>query len=217
MNNNKKIAVGIADDQQLFLRSLSQLINTFENFYCPIYALNGKELLNKLECSTHLPEILLLDCNMPVMDGEATALAVSKKYTQIKIAALSMNDDDVSIISMLKAGCCSYLLKDIHPVELEKALNEIYTHGFYNADAANANYRRLIKFDANREKTVLSEREITFLKLACSDLTYRQIASEMKLSERTIDGYRESLFEKLNVASRVGMAMEAIRLKIVTI
>jgi DNA-binding NarL/FixJ family response regulator len=142
---------------------------------------------------------------------------LSKKYPLIKLVALSMKDDDITIISMLRAGCCAYLLKDIHPDELEKALEEIDEKGYYNADQANINFRRLILAGKKEEANRLTEKEKIFLQYACSDLTYKQIASKMNLAERTIDGYRESIFEKLNVQSRVGMAMEAIRRKLVNI
>lgn len=206
-----KVTVGIADDQQLFLKSLSALVNTFNRFTTVVDAVNGEVLLAKLQHINPRPSIILLDVNMPVMDGVKTAQEISFKYPDIKLVALSMKDDDTTIISMLKAGCCAYLLKDIHPDELEKALDEISIKGFYNADSVNINYRRLILHGEKKDSAKITEREMAFLKLACSELTYKQIASEMNLAERTIDGYRESLFEKMKVQSRVGMAMEAIR------
>ena len=212
-----KITVGIADDQQLFLKSMAMLVNSFDGFETVIEAHNGEDLMKKLSLAPVLPDILVLDVNMPVMDGIETGRAVAAMYPQIKMAALSMNDDDTTVINMLKAGACAYLLKDIHPLELEKALLEIATKGYYNADAVNINFRRLIIRENNNGASALTEREISFLKLACSDLTYKQIAGLMHLSERTIDGYRESLFEKMKVQSRVGMALEAIRRKIVTV
>jgi DNA-binding NarL/FixJ family response regulator len=207
------VTIGIADDQQLFLRSLVTLVNTFKRFRVITDALNGEELIKKLETGAEKPDIILLDVNMPVMDGVATAQRIAEKFPAIKLVALSMKDDDTTVISMLKAGCCAYLLKDIHPDELEKALEEINSKGYYNADAANINYRRLIEHKKKQESVKLNDREMTFIQLACSELTYKQIAAEMHLAERTIDGYRESVFEKLNVQSRVGMAMEAIRRK----
>jgi DNA-binding NarL/FixJ family response regulator len=212
-----KIKIGIVDDHQLFLKSLSTLVNTFESFEVVVEALNGKALLQKLQQINVKPDILLIDLNMPVMDGVQTATAVAEEQPQIKTVALSMKDDDTSIIRMLQAGCCAYLLKDIHPNELEKALLEINNNGYYNADAINVNYRRLIIKAHQEQELQLSTNEKKFLQLACSDLTYKQIASKMNLSERTIDGYRESLFQKLNVQSRVGMALEAIRRKLVSI
>lgn len=211
-----KVMVGIADDQQLFLKSLGALINTFKRFTTVLDALNKEDLLKKIERADPKPEIVLLDVNMPEKDdGPYAARQISERYPAIKLVALSMNDDDLTIISMLKAGCCAYLLKDIHPDELEKALDEVSSKGFYNADAVNINFRRLLLHGEKSNDLKISEREMTFLKLACTDLTYKQIASQMNLAERTIDGYREALFEKFNVQSRVGMAMEAIRRKLV--
>jgi DNA-binding NarL/FixJ family response regulator len=155
--------------------------------------------LKKLEVVQPFPEIILLDVNMPGMDGPATARALTRQYPGIRIAALSLEDDDHTIISMLKAGCCACLCKDIHPYELEIALAEISAKGFYNADNANTNEK------------LLTEKELLFLQLACSDLTYKQIAIRMGLAERTIDGYRESVFSKFNVQSRVGMVIEGVR------
>jgi DNA-binding NarL/FixJ family response regulator len=198
----------------LFLKSLRVLIESFQKFQIVIDALNGESLMAKLASAETLPDIMLLDVNMPVMDGVKTATAISQKYPLIKSVALSMKDDDASVINMIRAGCCAYLLKDIHPDELEKALTEVYVKGYYNADVCNINYRRLI-IKATDDAIFFSEKERTFLKLASSDLTYKQISAEMQLSERTVDGYREALFQKLNVQSRVGMVLEAIRRNLV--
>ena len=219
MSNTKQITitVGIADDERLFVKSLATLINTFPRFKTVIDALSGEDLLHTLETGTVQPDIILLDVNMKGIDGIETATRISQKFPVIKLAALSMKDDNTTIISMLKAGCCAYLVKDINPDELEKALDEISMKGYYNADAANINYRRLITQNKKEQSLQLTEREKSFLQLACSDMTYKQIAAQMHLSERTIDGYRDSIFEKFNVQSRVGMAMEAIRRKLVLV
>lgn len=211
------ITLGIADDHQLFLKSLSLLIGSLEDFSIIVEAMNGKELVEKLECKKTEPDIILLDVNMPVMDGRQTAEYLSQKFPAIKLVALSMKDDDATIISMIKAGCCSYLLKDIHPEELNKALHEIYKKGYYNSDAANINYRRLLQHQEKQNELQLTDKEKQFLQLACSDATYKQIAAEMHVSERTVDGYRENLFKKLNVQSRTGMALEAIRRNLVNL
>jgi DNA-binding NarL/FixJ family response regulator len=215
--NTDKITIAIADDHQLFLKSLCILISSLGQFDIVADALNGKDLLQKLEAGHLQPDVALIDVNMPVMDGVETAAQLAQKYPLTKIVALSMKDDDNTIISMLKAGCCAYLLKDIHPTELERALVEIHNKGFYNADTLNLRYRRLIVKSEADKAFILSEREKQFLQLACSDLTYKQIAVQMHVSERTVDGYREALFEKLNVQSRTGMALEAIRRNLVTL
>lgn len=212
------VTIGVTDDSPLFNRSVTALINNFEHLSVIMNASNGLELLEKLESAKEVPEIILLDVMMPQMNGIETAKRVSEKYPLIKLVALSQKEDDTTIINMLRAGCCAYLLKDtVHETDLEKALNQVHTQGYYNADAANINYRRLILHEHKSESVKLNEKELRFLQLACSDRTYKQIASEMYLSERTIDGYREALFEKLNVQSRVGMAVEGIRRGLVEI
>lgn len=205
-----KIKIGIADDQQLFLRSLSNLICSFNGFEVVVEALNGEELLKQVGALDTLPDIILIDVQMPVMDGPSAVANIAAGYPSIKTVALSMKEDDHSVLRMLRAGCSAYLLKDVHPRELEKALLEVHETGYYNSDSFSLHYRRLLR-RGESEEIKLSDREQAFLKLACSDFTYKEIASKMFLSEKTIDGYRESLFAKLNVKSRTGMALEGIR------
>lgn len=206
------IKIGIIDDHQLFLKSMVMMLESFQNFIVVLEAVNGLEMQSKIQ-ETNLPEIILIDVNMPVMDGIATAKWLHDRFPDIKLVALSQNDSDKAVIAMIKAGCCAYLLKDTHPDELNKALNEIESTGFYNADKSYFHYRRLLQTE--KEEPNITEKEKIFLNYACSDMTYKQIAYEMKMSERTIDGYRERLFEKLNVQSRVGLALEAIRRELV--
>lgn len=210
-----KIPVGIADDHQLFLKSLSLMLKSFKAYDVVMEALNGKEVQEKIAQCPITPAIMLIDVNMPVMNGIETAKWLSTHYPHTRLVALSMNDNDSIIIEMIRSGCCAYLLKETHPDELEKALQEIHTKGYYNADASNINFRRLLQTE--KETVSVTEKEKQFLQYACSDMTYKEIANAMFLSERTIDGYRESLFGKLKVQSRVGLAMEAIRRGLVSL
>jgi DNA-binding NarL/FixJ family response regulator len=212
-----QITVGLVDDHQLFLKSLSLMLDGFPGFKVVIEALNGKDLQDRLKSATVVPDIMLIDVNMPVLGGAETAEWLHQQYPLMHLVALSMNDADKSIIRMIKAGCCAYLLKDTHPNELEKAMNEIYKKGHYNADLSNINYRRLLLVQEKEGKLQLNEREKEFLQLSCSDFTYKQIAMQMQVSERTVDGYRENLFQKFNVQSRVGLCLEAIRRDLVKI
>ena len=204
-----KISVGIVDDHQLFLKSLSLMLSGFEGFQVVLEALNGDEMQKILQKQKKIPDIILLDVFMPVMDGAATAKWLSANYPSIKLVALSMDDADNLIVNMIRSGCCAYLLKDTHPNELERALLEINQKGYYNSDSVNINYRRLLQNDS--KESTITDKELQFLQLACSDLTYRQIAQSLEISERTIDGYREVLFNKLKVKSRVGLALECVR------
>lgn len=205
-----KTTIGLVDDHQLFLKSLCLMLESFGGYEVILEALNGKDLSRKMEQHNKVPDMMLIDVNMPVMDGIETARWLNKTYPAVKLIALSMNDKDQAIIDMFKAGCCAYLLKDTHPSELEKALAEVDEKGYYNADMRNVNFRRLLTHATVKEIT-LTDREKQFLTYACSELTYKQIASEMELAERTIDGYREALFAKFQVQSRVGLCLEALR------
>lgn len=206
-----KINIGLVDDHQLFLKSLGLMLDSFGNYKVVVEATNGKELQDKMKQITEMPDIMLIDVSMPVMNGIETAEWLTKNYPAIKLVALSMNDNDNSIIAMIKAGCCAYLLKETHPNELEKALEEINNKGYYNGDSSNINFRRLLITENKNKQLNLTEKEKIFLVHACSDLTYKQIAVLMQVSERTVDGYREKLFQKFNVQSRVGLALEALK------
>ena len=206
-----KLTIGLVDDHQLFLKSLQLMLESFKVYEVVVEALNGEDLKNKLKGSRTIPDLMLVDVNMPVMDGIATCKWLSEPYPAMKLIALSMNDTDNAIIDMIKAGCCAYLLKDTHPNELEKALQEVIAKGYYNADASNLNFRRLLLKSSEPPTVILTEKEKQFLSYACSELTYKQVAAKMNLSERTIDGYREALFQKFHVQSRVGLCLEALR------
>lgn len=205
------IKLGLVDDHKLFLESLVTVFAGNEKIDVVLKALNGKDLREKMETAMELPEVVLVDVNMPQMDGYETVMWVKDKYPDIKMIALSMKDDDRSIIRMLKAGCCSYLLKDISPDELEVAIESVAAKGFYNNDTSNMNFSRLLQSGEKMEAFTLSDREMRFLTLVCSEMTYKEIASKMDISDRTVDTYRVQLFEKFHVQSRIGLCLEALR------
>ncbi len=209
------IKIGIVDDHQLFVKSLGMMLDTFKDYKVVLEACNGKDLLAKIALQKELPDIILLDVNMPQMNGLECAQWLTEHYPAIKLVALSSNDNDQIIIGMIKAGCCAYMLKDTHPNELEKALTEIATKGYYNGDISNINFRRLLQLQEKTNALNLTEKEKIFLQHACSDMTYKHIALLMNVSERSVDSYRENLFAKFNVQSRVGLCLEAVRRELV--
>ena len=212
-----KIKVGMVDDHQLFLKSLSLMLETLGDFEVVVEALNGQELQKKLPLLKELPDLMLIDINMPVMNGLSVVEWLQKDYPFIKLIALSMNDKDHMIIKMFKAGCCAYLLKDVHPAVLEKALHAVYSNGYYNADSMQFSPARLLMKMEKEAPGKITAKEQEFLTLAFSELTYKQIAGKMNVSERTVDGYRESLFQKFRVQSRVGLCIEALRKEFVSL
>jgi DNA-binding NarL/FixJ family response regulator len=205
-----KIKIGLVDDHQLFRKSVTLMLSSL-GFDTVVDAGNGKELQEKFSKLTSLPDIMLIDVEMPVMNGVDTARWLKQTHPSIRLVALSMNDKEHIIMSMIRAGCCSYLLKDTAPDVLEYALREVYYKNYYNSEINNSNLGKLVIENQNEFAVTYTEKEIEFLNLACTDLTYKQIGTKMKISERTVDGLRETLFTKLNVVSRTGMAMEGMR------
>lgn len=203
-----KYEIGIVDDHQLFSKSLTMLLESFKNFVVTVDVTGGTELQQRLGTIPNIPDIILLDVNMPDMGGVECALWLTEHYPSIKVAALTMNDTDTAVVAMIKAGCCSYLLKNTHPNELERALTEIAEKGYYHSES-NINFQRLIR--AGDNSAGITEAEKKFLQYACSDFTYHHVAMLMNVSDRTVESYRASVFAKLGVQSRTGMAMEALR------
>ena len=208
-----KIKVALVDDHILLRNGLRGLIDSFNNCTVLYEANNGRDFINKLKAE-QIPDIVLMDINMPEMDGYETTLWVKNNHPDIKVLALSMYDNENAIIRMLRAGVKGYILKDCDPSELEYAINSIMTSGFYYTENVTGKLVSIVsKKDSDDE---LNEREIAFLKLVCSELTYKEIADKMYKGVRTIDGYRDELFEKLNIKSRVGLVLFAIKNGIVT-
>lgn len=205
------ITIGIVDDHQLFASSLKALLETNEHFQVSLVAYGGKDLQRKIARMKKPPELILLDVNMTDMGGYDTAQWIRQNYPRMKIAALSMNKDENVVIRMLRAGCCGYFVKNINYEDLERALLEIHSKGYYNGDECNVTFRRLAIDDTWYKVSQPNEKEMIFLQHACSDLTYIEIAGLMSCSPRTVDGYRESLFLKFKVQSRVGLCLEALR------
>lgn len=174
-------------------------------------ASHGKELQEKFTKLTMVPDIMLIDVEMPVMNGVETARWLKQAHPSVRLVALSMNGKEHVIMGMIRAGCCSYLLKDTAPDVLEYALREVYHKSYYNSEINNSNLGKLVIENQNEFATTYTDKELEFLHLACTDLTYKQISTRMKVSERTIDGFREALFAKLQVVSRTGMVMEGMR------
>jgi DNA-binding NarL/FixJ family response regulator len=205
--------VVIVDDHSLFAQALENLINSFGDYKVLYHVKNGKELIRKLEDGKNVPDLAIIDINMPVMNGFETTQWLKANYPAVNVIALSMDDDEITIIRMLRAGAKGYLLKDISPGILQNAFKDVIEKGFYLSNCiTNSVLTSLHKNKATDH--LLKEREIEFLKLVCTEKTYKEIASEMFLSPKTIDGYRESLFEKLSIKSRVGLAIYAIKNKI---
>lgn len=207
--------IALVDDHSLLRNGLASLITSFGDFNILFEADNGKDMQQKIMAG-NLPDLVLLDINMPEMDGHESASWLLANHPEVRVLALSMYDDEQSIIKMLRAGARGYILKDSDPAELRNALEAVAQKGFYYSELVTGRLVHVIqRLDVEnndvRPFTSLNEREVEFLKLACTEMTYKEIADKMYLSPRTIDGYRDALFEKLKLKTRVGLVIYAIR------
>jgi len=210
----------MADDHVLLRNALATLINSFDNCKVIFEANNGAELISKIKGQA-LPDIVLLDLNMPVMDGFETAAWLKDNLPEVHVLMLTMYDSELTLIRLLQAGVKGFLKKDIAPMDLQFAIRSVMQSGYYYSTQTAGRlanlFRNHSKDNLRIQNAMLSDQEIQFLKLACSDLTYKEIAQDMGLTPRVIDSLRDQLFLKLDVKSRVGLAMVAIRNGIVSL
>jgi len=208
----KTIQIALVDDHRLFRSGIASLINNFAGYATIFEAANGDEMISKIKAGFK-PDIILLDINMPGMDGIHTADWLRNNYREIQIIVLSMFDDAEKVLAMLKLGVRGYLLKDSEPIEFEQALLKVSQGEVYYPEFVTKLLVDSINNPIDFDK--LNVREIEFLKYVATELTYKEIADQMRISVRTVDGYRDQLFEKLHVRSRVGLVLYAIKNKLI--
>lgn len=220
--NQPKIQIAIVDDHNLFRKGLIKLINLGdkdERYSILFEASNGNELVEKINIKAK-PDIILMDIDMPDMDGFEAVSWLQKFHPDINVLVISMFESEEKIVRMLRLKVKGYLSKDIKVEDVHKALEAIADKGFYYTDKVAEVMAKTIQ-DGNEssigepENTSvwigLSENEREFVKLACTELTYQQIADKMNLSVKTIEGYRENMFQRFSFKNRVSLAMFAVK------
>jgi len=210
-----KYSVVVVDDHALLSQAIGGLVDSFEQFTVLYTCMNGQELLDKLKNPKNIPDVVLMDVNMPILNGIETTAHLYQDFPQIKVLALSIEEDETVILKMLRAGAKGYLMKDVKKGELQHALLEVIEKGFHHTNTVT---KVLVESLSNKEgsEAVLKERELEFIKHACTEMTYKEIADVMFLSPKTIEGYRNAIFEKLNLRNRTGLVIYAIKHKIFT-
>ncbi len=208
-----KYSVVVVDDHILLSQAIGGLVDAFEQFTVLYTCKNGQDLLDKLKNPKNIPDVVLMDVNMPILNGIETTTILHENFPQIKVLALSIEEDEAVILKMLRAGAKGYLLKDAKKGELQNALLEVLEKGFHHTNTVT---KILVDSLSNKENSqaVLKERELEFIKHACTEMTYKEIADVMFLSPKTIEGYRNAIFEKLNLRNRTGLVIYAIKNKI---
>jgi DNA-binding NarL/FixJ family response regulator len=203
----------LVDDHQLLRKGLIKILNA-NGFTNIIEAANGEELLEILKNTR--PDIILLDLHMPKMNGFESMKRIKEVNSHSKVLVLSMLDDHISFVQMIKSGVDGYLIKDSEPKELIYAMEVVLSGGKYYSELVNEQLNfGVLTHNHFIDRNTLSERELEFLTYASSDLTYKQIAEKMFVSVRTVDGYRDSIYQKFNIKTRIGLVIFALKNKII--
>ena len=207
-----KHTIVVVDDHVLIANALSSIISNFLQFEVLYTCENGLDFQEKLKTKP-VPDVVLLDISMPIMDGFETAKWIKEMHPTILVMALSMQEDEQSLIKMIKNGSKGYMLKNVHPLELEKALDGLVKNDHFFPEWAASKVFTSISDDTINasSKLNLSEREVEFLKYTVTEMNYKEISEKMFCSPRTIENYRDSLFEKLELKTRVGLAVYALK------
>lgn len=206
------IHIGLVDDHSLFRSGIAKLLMEFGDLVIDFEAANGKELQKMLPVFISSIEVILMDITMPGMDGYSATAWVKENHPHIHIIALSMYEEENAIIKMLRAGAGGYIFKESKPTDLHVAITAIKERGYYINDQVTGKIIKSLNYKPELANAVnLTEREKEFLILCVTEFTYKEIALKMNVATRTVDNYRESLFEKLNIKSRVGLALFAIK------
>lgn len=211
----EKIKIAIADDHTLVRKSIAAMLEADGSFRVVVDAENGLDLLDKLATVSTPIDVCLLDVSMPKMDGYHTLLALKEAYPEMRFLVLTQLEHEYIVVRMLRAGASGYMLKSTDPSELKDAIRTILTHSYYQSKLVNGRLFSLVQKGEEYKKLAITPREEEFLKFCCSDMAYQDIADRMGISVRTAAFYRESLFAKLDVNSRTGLALFALKLGIV--
>lgn len=207
-----KKSIVVVDDHILIAKAIEGIIDHFKDFEVIYVCENGQDLINRFDKNSKIPDIILLDISMPVMNGFETVAWLKEHHPEIKVMALSMQGDEESVIKMIKGGCRGYLLKNTSPKILEEALTKLVSDGFYYPDwASKMLFQNFTSPNENENSVRITDREREFLKYTVTELSYKEIADKMCCSPRTVESYRDQLCEKLDLKTRVGLAVFAIK------
>jgi DNA-binding NarL/FixJ family response regulator len=220
---NPDIRIAIVDDHKLFNDGLKQLLEQLPDIDVVFEAVNGKDLQEKLKNPENEIDIILMDIQMPIMDGYEATIWLQKHFPKIKVIALSMRNDEFSIIKMINHGACGYVLKESTIREVHHTIVQVFENGFCLDVSLDGDIFYTITNEQSKQKNLnkpklkFSPRELEFLQHSASDMAYKQIAEKMGISFTTVENYRASCFEKINTTSRVGLVIYAIKNNIIKI
>ncbi len=209
----RNITIALADENTLFRKGIVRMIEHSELYRVLFDVAIVEEAKNKMVAGG-IPDILIMDIQMPDNDGVEMVEWVKSNHPKVKVIGLSMENDETVILNLLKAGANSYLLKTLDPGEFFDALEGVSRKDFYLPEIVSSTVINSIKTESRRlreKKIELNERERSFLLFLCQDLSYKEIAAQMFVSHRTIDEYKANLCRKFEAKTRTGLIVGAIR------
>lgn len=214
----RPLKVYIADDHTLFRKAMVNLLRSFERIVEVKDAENGKELLALIK--NEVPDVVLVDLQMPVMDGSEASNQIIQRFPDVKIIVLTMHDSNKFILHMMDMGVHAFLLKNTEPDELELAIYAVADKDFYHNELVATVLRKNVKDRQpgqrpNFEHADLTDREREILQLICQELTMKEIGQRLYLSENTVRNHRVNIMDKVGVNNIVGLVKYAYETGIV--
>ena len=224
MSIYQKITICVTDDHTLFRKGLISLIQSLGSNYQVVFeAANGNDFITKIQACKQLPQLAIMDISMPGKDGFETVTWLNVNYPSINVLVISMVNKEETIVRMLKMGVKGYLSKDVEPEILQVAIDSILQKGFYYTDFITGRLLHSLQKDSVKDSIVkqpideLTDKEKEILKLFCTEMTYKEMAILLGISSRTIENHKEALCKKLDISSRIGLAIYAIKNKLVVL
>ncbi len=205
------LKIAIAEDNSFLAKAVIEKLSFFDDLTFKYKASNGAELIGKLEAN-HNINVILMDIQMPEMDGIIATEIIKNKYPHIKVIMLTVFDDDENIFNAIKAGANGYLLKEINPENLHKCIHEVVNGGAPMSPSIALKTLNLlrnpiqIKTTEDKEKVILSKRETEILEQLSKGLNYNAIADNLIISSGTVRKHIENIYRKLQVHNK----MEAV-------
>lgn len=210
------IPIVYADDHDAIRKSLARYLEDLGGISVLIETGDGKELIHRMSHAESLPSVCVIDIHMPAMDGFTLIAEIQKRWPGMPVLVLTVFQNECYIIRMIKLGARGYLLKSCKPEEIKDAIVSIHESGYYYSDAAGPRLFRQV-LDGKVKNLEFSEMELAVIRYSCTELSYGKIAEELGTSRKSVEGYRDRLFQKLGINSRVSLALFAIQSGIVTL
>jgi two-component system, NarL family, response regulator DegU len=216
MSLSNKIKIAVTDDHALFRRGIVSILQQNDDFEVVLEASNGQELIDNIPQT--LPNIVLMDLHMPILDGIRATEQIKKDFPFVKIIVISMHDEDKFVTHLMSLGANGYLLKDAHPDEVENAIYTVFNEDYYYGPfLIKVMHSRMLNKPEKKIKSPLSfqvgisDRELEVLELICEGTTTQQIADQLCLSSRTVEGHRNRIMEKTGTKNVAGLVAWAVR------